>query len=330
MKRLLTAVGLMLIAVPLMAQNPVKGNLNAASTDCSTANSCATLTLPPNAGSAAIQLTGTFAGTELFEGTQTGVFSAVTCSAIATGTGATSAIAVGQWVCGVAGLTQIRVRQSVATSGLAQVSITASSSGGGGGSTGGGAVTIADGADVAIGTTTDNRSTATDATAATLIALLKQQNYLIVTPTGVQTKANSNSITPASDAIFSVTPTGYTTNVAWSSSFTVAVTNTALVTVGSGTRIVLHRAELLCGSDVSATVTAKLGFGAATIPTTGAGIIFDQPAMKASEFQGHIPGSAGWPNVIGVGADGEDLRFTLSVPTGGTCTINVQYSTEVV
>lgn len=48
-------------------------------------------------------------------------------------------------------------------------------SGGGGG---GGAVTIANGAAVPIGATTDNRSASIDTTAATLIGLTKQSNYL--------------------------------------------------------------------------------------------------------------------------------------------------------
>lgn len=58
---------------------------------------------------------------------------------------------------------------------------------------------ISNGADVAEGTTTVDRCTTTDTTACTVVGLLKQNNFLMGTPTGQQTKANSNSVTLASD-----------------------------------------------------------------------------------------------------------------------------------
>jgi hypothetical protein len=125
-----------------------------------------------------------------------------------------------------------------------------------------------------------------------------------------------------------VTPSGYTVAVAWGSSVNLAVTNTALVTVSAGTRVIVHRANLICGSTVSVAVTASLGFATATLPTTGAGLIWASVGgTTASQFQG-IQDGAGWPNVIGVGASDEDLRLTMSVPTGGACTVSLTYSTE--
>lgn len=58
---------------------------------------------------------------------------------------------------------------------------------------------ISNGADVAEGTTTVDRCTTTDTTACTLVGLSKQANYLMGTPTGQQTMANSNSVTIASN-----------------------------------------------------------------------------------------------------------------------------------
>lgn len=125
-----------------------------------------------------------------------------------------------------------------------------------------------------------------------------------------------------------VTPSGYTSSVAWGSSVNLAVTNTALVTVASGTRIVLHRANFLCGSTVSAAVTVSLGFATATLPSSGAGLIWAGMVTSASSFQG-LQDGAGFPNVLGVGASDEDLRLTMTVPTGGACTVSLTYSTEI-
>lgn len=122
--------------------------------------------------------------------------------------------------------------------------------------------------------------------------------------------------------------TGYTVAVAWASSITVgasAVTDAALVTVGAGTRVVLNRYSFLCGSTVTATVTMSLGFGAATVPASGAGLVATLPATTASQFQGI---AETFTSFYPSGASGEDLRITVSSPTGGACTINILYFTE--
>ena len=50
-----------------------------------------------------------------------------------------------------------------------------------------------------IGATTVDKCTTTDTTACSLVGLIKNTNYLLVTPTGQQTMANSNSVTLASN-----------------------------------------------------------------------------------------------------------------------------------
>lgn len=126
-----------------------------------------------------------------------------------------------------------------------------------------------------------------------------------------------------------VTQTGYTVAVGWGSSVNLAVTNTALVTVSAGSRIILHEASVTCNSDVSVAVTVSLGFGAAAIPSTGSGLIIPGLKTSASSFQGIVRG-VGWPNVLHSGADGNDLFLTMTAPTGGECGVMITYSTEAV
>lgn len=140
------------------------------------------------------------------------------------------------------------------------------------------------------------------------------------------TASQSITVSPTRGGL-NVTPAGYTSAVAWGSSVNLAVTNSAMITVAAGTRIVLHRANFLCGSTVSVAVTVSLGFATATLPTTGAGLVWAGMVTGASAFQG-IQDGTGFPNVLGVGASDEDLRLTMTVPTGGACTLSLTYSTE--
>lgn len=186
---------------------------------------------------------------------------------------------------------------------------------------------------------TNGTTAATSQTGATSIStagtslIVNTVNYGIVdsttTPAYPQGQVAPVSIT--SDGSFTVTPKGYggaTTAVGWASSFAVAVTNQALgVTVPSGVRIILHRAQLTCQSSVSVAVTASLGFAQSTLPTTGNGLIWINQQTIASQYQG-IQDGVGWPNVIGKGVSADKLLFTMTIPTGGSCSISITYSTE--
>lgn len=73
-----------------------------------------------------------------------------------------------------------------------------------------GATTIADGADVALGTTTDNKSTATDTTSTTVISLLKEISYMEQNPasravTNTGAFAVQNNEAPDATTTYSVT-----------------------------------------------------------------------------------------------------------------------------
>ena len=109
------------------AQRTEATSLVAASTDCSTAGSCATLILNANDGSLTVTISGTFVGTAQFEATNNNAaWVSVTGDPVPSGAGVTSATATGTWVFNVAGMGRFRVRASAFTSGSIDVFIRSS------------------------------------------------------------------------------------------------------------------------------------------------------------------------------------------------------------
>lgn len=103
---------------------------------------------------------------------------------------------------------------------------------------------------------------------------------------------------------------------------TSAETNTALVTVSSGTRIVVTRITAVTSKATSVNVSILIGFHATTTPTT-TGVVLAHPNAGAGE--GIQEGNGG--GILGIGGDGDDLRLTSSVPTGGALDIVMTYFT---
>lgn len=164
--RLLLA--LLSVLVPALAHGQANPSVTAtASLTTSTCpgTGCVTLNVA-GFGAAAIQLTGTWSGTVTFYTSSDTACVTTTTNDIATpftrvtsGASASTATSNGLFMAGVGGVRCVRAKFTTATSGtvaaILQASIASaggSSSGGGGG---GGAVTVADGADIAEGATTD-------------------------------------------------------------------------------------------------------------------------------------------------------------------------------
>jgi hypothetical protein len=195
MKRILFSfLVLFCIAGIAMAQESVEGTISATSSDCSTVYSCVSLTIPKNTSSVAAYVNGTYSGTLIFEYSNGSEFTTV--DAAVTGTTAT-----GMFRVGVSGMTVFRVRATAYTSGIARIRI---NSGGGAyssstlTSTSANQIMVAntgflatnttaspvnvaatDGAIAVLGNKTDNLSTATDTTAASMISLLKEISYQV-------------------------------------------------------------------------------------------------------------------------------------------------------
>lgn len=129
-------------------------------------------------GSVAVQILGTWAGTITFYVSIDGqTFSPILMTPAGSSTAVSSTTANGEWSAGVGGYAVFAVAFSSYGSGQALVNVQGSPGGGGGaggsGGGGGGAVTIADGADAALGATTD-AAASTDTGTFSLIALFKR------------------------------------------------------------------------------------------------------------------------------------------------------------
>ena len=115
---------------------------------------------------------------------------------------------------------------------------------------------------------------------------------------------------------------GHPNIVTLEAAYTAAQTDAAIVTVASGLKIVVTEIEALCDNANTVDVGVRVGFGATTTPTT-TGVVLTHPGIAAGSGVARGNGSG----ILGVGADGEDLRITSEVPTTGSLRILVSYYT---
>ena len=104
--------------------------------------------------------------------------------------------------------------------------------------------------------------------------------------------------------------------------YTAAQTDTAIITQGAGGKIVVTRVSVTADNANSVDVQARIGFGTANTPTT-TGVLLSHPGIAPGS--GVVEGSGA--GILGIGADGEDLRITSEVPTGGSIDVLVSYYT---
>lgn len=104
--------------------------------------------------------------------------------------------------------------------------------------------------------------------------------------------------------------------------YAAAQTNTAIVSVGVGIRIIVTRCSVLVDRACTVDVQARIGFAAATTPTT-TGVVLTHPGIGPGS--GVIEGNGS--GMLGVGATGEDLRITSGATTGGSIDVCVTYFT---
>lgn len=105
-----------------------------------------------------------------------------------------------------------------------------------------------------------------------------------------------------------------------------AQTDTALVTVSAGTKIVVTRLTVICDNANTGDCRVAIGFGTANVPTAALA------GVNGMLVDGSFDGGAGvtigdGSGIIGIGADNEDLRLTCSDPAGGNIRISYSYYT---
>jgi hypothetical protein len=103
---------------------------------------------------------------------------------------------------------------------------------------------------------------------------------------------------------------------------TAAQTDTAIITVGAGNKIVVTQIAVVADNANTVDVGFRVGFGAANTPTT-TGVVLTHPGLAAGSGFSRGDGSG----LLGIGADGEDLRITSEVPTTGSIRVLVTYFT---
>ncbi len=113
---------------------------------------------------------------------------------------------------------------------------------------------------------------------------------------------------------------GHMNSVTRRDNFTTAQTDQALVTVSGGTKIVVTRQKVTADNANSVDVQVRVGFGATNTPTA-VGVVGSHPGIPPGG--GYTEGNGG--GILGIGADGEDLRLTSEVPTGGSIDVVTTY-----
>jgi hypothetical protein len=105
--------------------------------------------------------------------------------------------------------------------------------------------------------------------------------------------------------------------------FTAAQTNTAIVTVSTGTKIVVTQVQVTVDNASTVFPQVIIGFATATTPTT-TGVVASHPGVPAGGGFTRGDGSG----ILGIGADDEDLRITTTGTVGGNgCDVVCSYYT---
>lgn len=115
---------------------------------------------------------------------------------------------------------------------------------------------------------------------------------------------------------------GHMNIITFRANYTAAETDTAIIAIAANLKIVVTRLSALCSNANSVNVQCRIGFAATTTPTT-TGVILSHPGIAPGS--GIVEGNGS--GILGVGADGEDLRITSGVPTGGSLDVLVSYFT---
>ena len=131
---------------------------------------------------------------------------------------------------------------------------------------------------------------------------------------------NSRAVWPANRHGVPFVLAGHPNIITLRANYTAAQTNAAIITIAASNKIVVTRLSALCDNANTVDVQCRIGFAAATTPTA-AGVLLSHPGIAPGS--GVVEGNGS--GILGVGADGEDLRITCGVPTTGSIDIICSY-----
>lgn len=266
-----------------------------------------------------------------FECQSNGTFSAVSALKLGSTTVATTTTTTGDFQIAVGSYLTCRARVSAYSAGtmtvvgypsvMAPASYVITSTTGGGGA----AVTIADGADVAQGTTTDAKSTATDATSVTLMQVFKEISFMEQTPAS---RAVTNVGTFAVQ-VSSALPAG--ANVI---GHIIADTGSTTAVTGNVATTVADAANVNQGANADAAVVAgAVGTISAKLRSISRDLVANIVLAAGSNVIGHVIADTGSTtavtgNVATTVADGSNVNqganADAAVTAGATGTISAK------
>jgi hypothetical protein len=179
-------------------------------------------------------------------------------------------------------------------------------------------------------TATDDGEIAAD-TASCAVAIAPQYVKGVAhgtNPTGIT--ANARVLAIANRAGIPFTMAGHPNLI--TKTFTVADSDDAETDVaitgaiGAGTKVIVTYIKAKTSPANSGNTTLRVGFGTANTPAAAlagtTGLLLD---ATYGAFQGETVGTGS--GIVGIGADGEELRFTCSDPAGGHLYLTVCYYT---
>lgn len=139
-------------------------------------------------------------------------------------------------------------------------------------------------------------------------------------PTGVAASDRTNLFATRAGQLFTIG--GHPNIVTIEAAYTAAQTDTAVVTISTGSKIAVTQVQILADNANTVFPQVRVGFGTANTPTT-TGVVLTHPGVPAGGGVSRGDGSG----IIGIGADDADLRITCGVPTGGSLRVLVSYFT---
>lgn len=139
-------------------------------------------------------------------------------------------------------------------------------------------------------------------------------------PTGVTANDRTNAYANRAGIPFVIG--GHPNPITIEAEYTAAQTDTAIVTVSTGAKIVVTQIQVTADNANSVDVGFRVGFGTANTPTT-TGVVLTHPGLQSGGVVSRGDGSG----MLGVGADASDLRITSEVPTSGAIRVLVTYFT---